>query len=205
MIASDSKNSFRLKQFSEADLCIKKCWTYGIYLPQLFVRFFKLSLQILSRLVKWSNDAINIKKLTPNLDRMDFLVLVYLDVTTLKSKIPTILETIIDKMPIQLNSQLSIVQKSFEDSQNEFDKCLNDVKKCWCNEIIAQTTGWSKQVADIPRLYRKTNRDAPTKPCNYVEQILKPAKLFWRKNSKQISHGTLNECLITAFSHLNRQ
>lgn len=111
LIASDSKNSFRLnlKQFSEGDLCIETCWTCGIYLPPLFVRFFKLSLQMLARLVKWSNDAITIKKLTP------------------------------------------------------------------------------------------------TKPCNYVKQILKPAKSFWKEMSKQISHETLSECLITIFSYLNLQ
>lgn len=176
-----------------------------MYLPQSFVRFFKLTLQILSRLSKWSEEAVAKKNFPSNLDRVDFLTLIYLDVNSLIGKISPIFECIVEKIPINLNTQLSLIEKSFDESRKMLTERLESIEKQWSEEIIAQTSGWTKQVADIPRLYRKTNRDAPTKPCNYVEQILKPTKTFYTKNSSKIAPDIIKQCMTLSFSHLNRQ
>lgn len=202
MNATNVKTEFHLTPFSKADACIDKCWSYGVYLPQLFVRFFKFTLQIVARLVNWSNDALSMKELP--LNRMDFMALLYLDVSTVIRKIPSYGEVIREKMPKSLNTQ-RLIEKCFEDSETELRSCLKVIEKKWSDEIIAQTSGWTKQVADIPRLYRKTNRDAPTKPCSYVEQMLKPMLAFWATNSERIPQGTLRACLTLSISHLNRQ
>lgn len=86
-----------------------------------------------------------------------------------------------------------------------FTKRLTQIEEQWNIEMLKQTTAWTKQVADIPRLYRKTNREAPTKPCNYVEQILKPAKSFTETYSPKIAADTIQRCLIHVFSQLNKQ
>lgn len=204
-IANDTSKTteFQLKCFSKGDECITKSWTYGVYLPQLFARFFKLTLQIVARLVKWSNDAINTKDIATN--RMDFMVLLYLDISTVIGKIASYIETIREKMPTSLNSQLPVIEKCFDDSKDELHKCLEIIEKQWSDEIISQASGWTKQVADIPRLYRKTNRDAPTKPCTYVEQMMAPMLTFWTNNSQRIPQATLRDCLILSISHLNKQ
>lgn len=172
-------------------------------MPQLFVRFFKLTLQIVARLVKWSNDAIETKDIASN--RMDFMALLYLDVSALIAKHPFYIKTIHEKIPDHLGTQLSLIEKCFADSKSELHGCLKKIEKQWSDEIIAQTSGWTKQVADIPRLYRKTNREAPTKPCTYIEQMLKPMLIFWTDNSERIPQTTLKDCLILSISHLNRQ
>lgn len=40
------------------------------------------------------------------------------------------------------------------------------------NELIVHCVIYLKQVSDIPRLYRRTNREVPTKPCAYVKNAL---------------------------------
>lgn len=40
------------------------------------------------------------------------------------------------------------------------------------NELIMHCVIYLKQVSDIPRLYRRTNREVPTKPCAYVKNAL---------------------------------
>lgn len=174
-------------------------------MPQLFARFFKFTLQILSRLSKWSQEAIETKNLPANLERVDFMTLIYLDINTLIRKISTMFDHIVEIIPISMNTRLSLIEKCFDESRTMLTERLKFIEQQWSNEIISQTAGWTKQVADIPRLYRKTNRDAPTKPCNYVEQILKPAKSFHTKNSSKIASDTIEQCLILTFSHLNRQ
>lgn len=104
-----------------------------------------------------------------------------------------------------MNTQLNLIEKCFDESRAMLTDRLKLIEGKWSEEIIAQTAGWTKQVGDIPRLYRKTNRDAPTKPCNYVEQILKPAKSFHTKNAGKIAQDTIMKCITLSFSHLNRQ
>lgn len=104
-----------------------------------------------------------------------------------------------------MNTQLSQIEKCLDESRKMLTERLTQIEQQWSAEILAQTAGWTKQVADIPRLYRKTNRDAPTKPCNYVEQIVKPAKSFHAKNVSKIALPTIQQCMITSFSHLSRQ
>lgn len=174
-------------------------------MPQLFTRFFKFTLQILSRLSKWSEEAIATKNLPSNLDRVDFMTVIYLDVNTLIGKISSIFNCIVEKIPANMNTQLNLVEKCFDESCKMLTERLQLIEQQWSNEIIAQTAGWTKQVGDIPRLYRKTNREAPTKPCNYVEQILKPAKSFYTKNSKRIAPDIIKQSMVLSFSHLNRQ
>lgn len=205
ILKSKANNEFNLKPFAQAHFCITKCCSHGVFLPQLFVRFFKLILQMLARLNKWSEDAIETKEINIKVNRVDFLILLYLDVMKMNSKIPLIFDKIVEKVPVSLNTQLDLVEKCFNESQNTFNGCLKKIESQWSNEIIGQTSGWTKQVADIPRLYRKTNRKAPTKPCNYVEQLLSPAESFWNKNKSNIEVDILRQCLVKSFSHLNQQ
>lgn len=194
-----------MKPFIRGDECIQKSWSNGVYLPQLFTRFLKFTLQILSRLSKWSEEAVETTNFPSNLDRIDFMTLIYLDVKHLIAKIPNIFDCIVEKIPKHLNTQLILVEKCFNDSQHLLNERLTFIENQWSNEIISQTSDWTKQVADIPRLYRKTNRDAPTKPCNYVEQILKPSKSFYTKNVNRIGLDVIKQCITLSFSHLNRQ
>lgn len=200
-----ANNEFNLKPFAEAHLCITKCCSHGVFLPQLFVRFFKFTLQMLARLNKWSEDVIETKVINTKVDRVDFLILLYLDVMKMNSKIPSIFDNIVEKVPLNLYTQSDLIEKCFNESRKTFNECIKRIESQWNNEIIAQTSGWTKQVADIPRLYRKTNREAPTKPCNYVEQILRPAETFWNKNKTNIEVNILRQCLVESFSHLNQQ
>lgn len=202
---SSTETGFCMKPFVKGDACIKRCWSNGVYLPQLFVRFFKFTLQILSRLSKWSEDAIAAKNLPSNIDRVDFLTLIYLDLNKLIEKMPGLIDCITEKVPTAMNTQVDVVEKCLNESRKMLTERGEFIEKQWSNQIVAQTTGWTKQVADIPRLYRKTNRDAPKMPCNYVEQILKPCKSFHTKNSNKIPMDVIKQCMTQSFSQLNRQ
>lgn len=160
---------------------------------------------MIARMAKWSEEVIETKNSAPNLDRLEILVLLFLDVLELKRKIPSIFDNIVELAPVDMTPKLSLIERCFDDSGKMLTECLKRIEQQWSNEIISQTSGWAKQVADIPRLYRKTNREAPTKPCNYVEQILKPIESFWTKNSGRIESQIISECLIQSCSHLNQQ
>lgn len=47
------------------------------------------------------------------------------------------------------------------------------------NELSEQCVIHLKQVSDIPRLFRRTKRDVPTKPCPYVKSAMVPFTNFY--------------------------
>lgn len=205
-----ANSKYNLKPFSVAHDCLEKCWTDGIYLEQIFNRFLKLSLQIYSRLASWIDEATSVniwpKVMGPNQrSRVDFLVVLYIDIIQTVNECNDISREIVAKMPAHLRPEQDIVEKCMNESRQIFVKHLTHIEVQWNEEMLKQTDAWTKQVADIPRLYRKTNRDAPTKPCNYVEQILKPAKSFTELYSMKIAADTRQRCLIHVFSQLNKQ
>lgn len=186
---------------------IAMCWQQGIYLPQLFIRFFKLTLQIISRVSSWTDEVSEPKNwpASADLKRIDFLVAVYLDVITFGQKIPKVIDVVVENVPVNLNAEIPLLTDSLQESQT----CLNNRREFlegqWQSEILTEISGWAKQVADIPRLYRKTNRDAPTRACNYVVQILRPAQGFHQRYSGSLKADVMHSCLRNIFSQLALQ
>lgn len=68
------------------------------------------------------------------------------------------------------------------DSLGETSKNLANllplVTKEIVNELSEQCVTYLKQVSDIPRLFRRTKRDVPTKPCPYVKNAIVPLTNF---------------------------
>ena len=46
-----------------------------------------------------------------------------------------------------------------------------------------------KQVSDIPRLYRRTNKELPTKPCAYMTAVLSPLDAFFQEHRPLLDGG----------------
>lgn len=196
----------RLKPFASASACLQKCWSDGVFLPQIFPRFLKFTMQINNRLCMWIDEVVRgngTAKLSKN--RMDFLVSLYLDAQKTIQQNADVANEILSKIPSHLANEKPTIERCLKESTRALEACLRKIEEQWKREMLAQTAGWAKLVADIPRLYRKTNRDAPSKPCNYVEQILSPAKEFSRNFSTKIDSNRVQQCLVFVFSELNKQ
>lgn len=72
------------------------------------------------------------------------------------------------------------------------------------NELLRQCVPHLKQVSDIPRLFRRTKRDVPTKPCAYVKNALTFLVIF-HSDYKNIIPNNVNCWLELAFSSLTEQ
>jgi len=59
------------------------------------------------------------------------------------------------------------------------------------NELSEQCVTHLKQVSDIPRLFRRTKRDVPTKPCPYVKSAMIPLVNFYTDYNKIITENII--------------
>ena len=70
------------------------------------------------------------------------------------------------------------------------------------NRVIDKSQGFLKQVSDIPRLYRRTNRELPTKPCTYLIALLDPILRFDNENRPRCSTQVISEWLSIIFRYV---
>lgn len=205
-IFSTKADVHKLIPFSVAMECIRKCWSEGIYLPQIFMRFWKLTLQIISRLTEWVAECTALKNWTDTEYLIvDFFVFLYLDIERFIGEVPAILRVSTANLPTVLHNSNTELEKCLKESTELFRKKLIDIRQRIVKEILTNSCANIKQVTDIPRLYRKTNREIPSKACSYVDQILEPPRQFTQKYGKDISAVTINDILTNIFSDLNRQ
>ncbi|XP_075144620.1 conserved oligomeric Golgi complex subunit 2 [Haematobia irritans] len=186
---------FQLKTFSNAIQAIESCWSEGVYLPELFPKFYKLHIQILLRLSKWINVVLNLIT-SKSIDTTALKLKNSILLTALHSDINKLLGSLTDQelqvvsqnlkplsMPKLQQNQLNLIKnavsKSFDDMKNTFSENLIKIQQALVDNLVQECGPENvKQVNDLPRLYRKTNRDVPTRCSSYVDHILKPLKTF---------------------------
>lgn len=71
-------------------------------------------------------------------------------------------------------------------------------------ELLSQSAFHLKQISDIPRLFRRTNREIPTKPCAYVKNALSFLSAFYDDYFPIIPQET-NLWLLQTLSSLTEQ
>uniref|UniRef100_A0A2M3Z4R6 Conserved oligomeric Golgi complex subunit 2 n=1 Tax=Anopheles braziliensis TaxID=58242 RepID=A0A2M3Z4R6_9DIPT len=209
-----SASQFNVAQFSGALTAISRCWQDGIFLSQLFHRFLKLTLQILARLSVWCDGAIVAKIDDPSITgeqaqslRIRFLVALYSDLGNIVLKIPSIVNLAADKS--SSSSSLAVSRSELEAVLGEcgtlFRTKQTHVQRSIVQELIASSLLPLKQASDIPRLYRKTNRELPSRCCPYVEQVLTPTDTFKRSYASMIVADAMREFLCGVYSHVTVQ
>lgn len=203
----DSNRTTTFIPISTAIAGIQKCWSVGFYLPQIFVRFLKLTLQILSRTAQWISEFTAIEQWPGGTEQslVDVLVFLYMDITKLDLEIPTILSTITRKLDDQQKHHVSLLEKCFDDSKHILHTRQLAIQSRLVREIATKSAAQVKQVSDIPRMFRKTNREVPSKAFAYVDQMLDSAVQFAHKYQSQVDTTVVHQVLVDIFCELNRQ
>ncbi|KAF3428619.1 hypothetical protein E2986_03735 [Frieseomelitta varia] len=181
--------SLTQSEFSLHATCIvwenlQRIWDDNMYLYQLFHRFWKLSLQICARYRIWiqsvlkevwpiENETSNLNKVEHS-EKLNFLIYLYKDAEKFANVLPSLLEIV--RVKLKQEQKTPRVLTLLKDSLDETVKNLKTISPQITNEIVdellKQCVTHLKQVSDIPRLFRRTKRDVPTKPCAYVKNAL---------------------------------
>lgn len=184
--ASDS-NQIQIKVFLEVINCVAKCWSDGIYLDQLFQNFLKLSFQLIARAVRWTKDVIKATS-SSELDLFAFYTILHHDVEILIRKFSQIEQLIAQKL--SENSKIkdkipqNTITKCFDSPRQSFEQCQKEIETQIGKKLMAICVKSIRNVQDIPRLFRKTNREVPKKHLPYVDQIIQPISDFDQKHKK---------------------
>lgn len=116
--------------------------------------------------------------------RLDFLVCLFSDTNTFLTEARTFLERSKEKIPNKhlVEEELSI---SLEESLGQVRETIPKMTDSIVNIIVSESAVHLRQVSQIPRLFRRTNRKSSTEPCEYIGQVLNFPKQFFEWKSNQ--------------------
>lgn len=120
---------------------------------------------------------------------------IYVDVQTLIQRLPTFLELVQSK----LSTNSDLLDKSLNSTEEMLRGTRKKVKECIVNELFDNYNVQLKQVSEIPRLYRKTNRSVPTKPCTYIEVVTNSLRELSEDTFKRLDNTFVDEILQALF------
>uniref|UniRef100_A0A6I8NZM3 Conserved oligomeric Golgi complex subunit 2 n=2 Tax=Ornithorhynchus anatinus TaxID=9258 RepID=A0A6I8NZM3_ORNAN len=123
---------------------VTRCWSDELFLPLLAPRLWKLTLQILARFV------------------------------TFVKELPGLLEVIQPKLEVIGFKNVSCLSAALEDSRTSLSECLPPLSRRVVQGLSEACFGCLKSALEVPRLYRRTNKEVPSKASPYVDGALKP-------------------------------
>lgn len=163
----DANAEFNLLQTAVLWRSIEKCWPIdGVGLVQLFPRFWKLTMQLIARITIWLGLL--------NADQLPFemLTLLLCDVDSIERRLRLLLPETIGKR-MNLNAQcLALSQESLDIALQRLRMQSLRIRSA-CSQVGAlQLTHVLKGVTEIPRLYRKTNRELSQQCSTFMDKFI---------------------------------
>ncbi|KAF5403176.1 Conserved oligomeric Golgi complex subunit 2 [Paragonimus heterotremus] len=168
---------------------LQRCWADGIFLQSVRHRFMKLTLQLLSRYAVFVESQLQTSKICkeatdldsaspPNLDLLIYLLIdCHRASVYVRTELPNIILAALGSA-ISGNEPGTSHSGWLKDCLEESAQHLLTVVKP-LDEIILVITeracmSTSRQIMDVPRQYRRTNRTLPTTPSGYVSVMVRP-------------------------------
>ncbi|XP_043467121.1 conserved oligomeric Golgi complex subunit 2 [Leptopilina heterotoma] len=210
------RDSFSLYSTSTVWDCILRTWSDHVFLSQLLHRFWKLNLQICSRYNEWCKGSLNQKwqvitvneistvTETENPTRLEFLVCLYTDVDIFIRLLQSIFQLANQKVKNLNEKSCKLLEDCLGETRKNLSETLPLITQEIVKELLSQSAFHLKQISDIPRLFRRTNREIPTKPCAYVKNALSFLSAFYDDYFPIIPQET-NLWLLQTLSSLTEQ
>ncbi|XP_015120284.1 conserved oligomeric Golgi complex subunit 2 [Diachasma alloeum] len=209
-----SPDEFTLKPTEVAWRCLERCWSDGIFLPQLLHQFWKLNLQICSRFRVWVGGSLRQTWIwsnegttqgTPGApSRLEFLVYLHSDVMKFEGKLEKLLAFAEEKLGSLVCSVEEVLRASVEEMRAGLRADLPGISEQIVRELLGKSLECLKQVSDIPRLFRRTMRERPTQACAYVRTAVGGLKEF-REMYQGVGQQVVDQWMLMALSRLAEQ
>ncbi|GFO30259.1 conserved oligomeric Golgi complex subunit 2 [Plakobranchus ocellatus] len=134
-------------------------------------------------------------------------------IVTLMADIENLSQKVSQMFDFHIKPKLVIIGFEKPESVEEsLTACVSAICECcprfWAmvtEDIVKQCSGFLTQVNDIPRLYRRTNKEVPSKPSAYLAGVIKPLSRFCEEHTSLLSEQQKQEFLSQVFSALTQQ
>ncbi|XP_028745618.1 conserved oligomeric Golgi complex subunit 2 isoform X2 [Peromyscus leucopus] len=207
---------------------LKKCWSDEMFLPLLAHRLWRLTLQILARFSVFvselsvrpiSNESTKETKKPlagskdPSEDQGSHpsevqaasisstqLVYVVADLNRLQEWLPELLEIVKPKLEMIGFKNFSSISAALEDSQSSLSAHVPALSSRIVQDLSESCFSYLKSALEVPRLYRRTNKEVPSTASSYVDSALKPFYQLQRAHGNKVKAAVMQQWLQEALS-----
>jgi len=158
-----NNSEFILPTTTMALLCVRRCWDEEVIIPALVHRFWKLTLQILSRYAGW------LKEVLASSDE-----LVASDVTNIVSDSTKLCQMLLGELQSLTCPYLTWSETMTGCVSSACSAVLSTypaLGQFVCDSVVREGCKGLEHAQAVPRLYRRTNKESPTTPLPYVSQL----------------------------------
>ncbi|XP_035262582.1 conserved oligomeric Golgi complex subunit 2 [Anguilla anguilla] len=186
--------------------CLPRCWEERVYLPLLAHRFWKLTLQLLSRYSTFVTEVLNkapttevskdpVKPLPssasstssrtsqedtgsetgiPTALSAKQLVYIAADLDLLQEQIPELGDIIKNRLELIGFTNFQVVSDCLADSKASLSACTPALNSRVTQLLSERCFRYLKSASEVPRLYRRTNKEVPSRASAYMDNALRP-------------------------------
>ncbi|XP_033264828.1 conserved oligomeric Golgi complex subunit 2 isoform X7 [Orcinus orca] len=128
------------------------------------------------------------------------LVYVVADLDRLQEQLPELLETIRPKLEVIGFKNFSSISAALEDSRLSLSACVPALSDRVTQDLSESCFSHLKSALEVPRLYRRTNKEVPTTASSYVDSALKPLHQLQSGHKDKLKQAIIQQWLEGALS-----
>uniref|UniRef100_A0AAR2IVE1 Conserved oligomeric Golgi complex subunit 2 n=1 Tax=Pygocentrus nattereri TaxID=42514 RepID=A0AAR2IVE1_PYGNA len=229
--SSSAGSRYRLQVTEVLWSCVCRCWAEHIYLPPLAHRFWKLTLQLLSRYSAFLTEVLT--KTPPPETTKDparplpssasstssrtsqdadsesggptalstkQLVFIAADVDQLQEQIPEMSVMIKAKLEGIGFKNFALVSDALDDSKTALSGCIPKLNNRMTQNLTERSFRFLKNASEVPRLYRRTNKEVPTRASAYMDNALRPLHQLVSDSTGVVKVSIIHEWLRVTLS-----
>ncbi|XP_020042417.2 conserved oligomeric Golgi complex subunit 2 isoform X3 [Castor canadensis] len=128
------------------------------------------------------------------------LVYVVADLDRLQEQLPELLEIIKQKLKMIGFENFSSISAALEDSKSALSACVPAVSDKIVQALSESCFSCLKSAQEVPRLYRRTNKEVPTTASSYVDSALRPLHQLQSGHKDKLKPAVMQQWLQRALS-----
>uniref|UniRef100_A0A7N6BK88 Conserved oligomeric Golgi complex subunit 2 n=1 Tax=Anabas testudineus TaxID=64144 RepID=A0A7N6BK88_ANATE len=194
--------------------CLLRCWSDKVYLSPLAHRFWKLTLQLYSRYTKFLDEPTrplpSSASSTSSRTSMDEggsesggpaslstkqLVHIAADIQKLQEQIPELSELVRQRLEALGFKNAAVVEDALADSKACLSSSIPTLNAKMTQHLTERSCRFLKSASEVPRLYRRTNKEPPVRASAYMDNALRPLHQVLTDSTGLVTPRTAQEWL----------
>ncbi|XP_057592176.1 conserved oligomeric Golgi complex subunit 2 isoform X1 [Hippopotamus amphibius kiboko] len=128
------------------------------------------------------------------------LVYMVSDLHRLQEQLPELLATIKPKLEVIGFKNFSSISAALEDSRLSLSACVPALSDRITQDLSESCFSHLKSALEVPRLYRRTNKEVPTTASSYVDSALKPLYQLQSGHKDKVRQAMIQQWVAGALS-----
>lgn len=133
------------------------------------------------------------------------LVYIAADIQKLQEQIPELIEIVKQRLDAIGFQNFAVVEEALADSRASLSSSIPTLNTRMTQHLTERCCRFLKSASEVPRLYRRTNKDLPVRASAYMDNALRPLHQLLTDSSGLVSPSTAQEWLRVSLSECTQK